>query len=390
MSAPVDLGALPRMSIKELRDLWREHIGRAPPPVQKRLLIRELAWRIQERIHGGLDAETARLLKSAIRNARQSTQNVDSSEQPRRSRGGSVSSTARGPAAPSTPASPPRAGLEQAFNSLDAQREACERYIAAHAHDGWEVTAERYDDGGFTGANTERPAFRRLLADVEAGQGRHRGRLQGRPALALALADFARVMDRFNRAGAAFVSVTQNFSTADAMGRLTLNMLMSFAEFEREMIGERTRDKIASASLVHRILTNPIYIGKIVHTRRVVSTAPGARRPESVTEVHDGLHEPIIPRELWDEVHEMMAVATRDTTTRWTHTHLLKGKLRTFEGHTMSPSSTLKRGRRDQGPQPQDRALLRQPEGRQARLRRLPNQVAQRQRHRRPRPGDRG
>jgi site-specific DNA recombinase len=138
------------------------------------------------------------------------------------------------------------AGLEQAFNSLDAQREACERYIAAHAHDGWEVTAERYDDGGFTGANTERPAFRRLLADVEAGKV-DIVVVYKVDRLSRSLLDFARVMDRFNRAGAAFVSVTQNFSTADAMGRLTLNMLMSFAEFEREMIGERTRDKIAAS-----------------------------------------------------------------------------------------------------------------------------------------------
>jgi hypothetical protein len=97
MSAPVDLGALPRLSFKSCVISGSEHIGRSPPPVQKRLLIRELAWRVQERVHGGLDAETARLLKSAIRNARQSTQSVDSSEQPRRSRRRSVSSTARGP-----------------------------------------------------------------------------------------------------------------------------------------------------------------------------------------------------------------------------------------------------------------------------------------------------
>jgi hypothetical protein len=97
MSAPVDLGALPRLSVKELRDLWKEHIGRSPPPVQKRLLIRELAWRVQERVHGGLDAETARLLKSAIRNARQTTQSAESSKPTRRSRRGSVSTTARGP-----------------------------------------------------------------------------------------------------------------------------------------------------------------------------------------------------------------------------------------------------------------------------------------------------
>jgi len=130
------------------------------------------------------------------------------------------------------------------FNSLDAQRDACLSY--ARSQPGWTVVAERYDDGGFTGANTERPAFQRLLHDIE-------NKLIDMvivykvDRLSRSLLDFAKVMDRFNAAGCAFVSVTQNFSTADAMGRLTLNMLMSFAEFEREMISERTRDKIAGA-----------------------------------------------------------------------------------------------------------------------------------------------
>lgn len=129
-------------------------------------------------------------------------------------------------------------GLEQEFNSLDAQREACEKYVESQAHLGWQLVPERYDDGGFTGANLERPAFMRLMDDMDAGKVDR---------LSRSLLDFAKVMDRFNRADVAFVSVTQNFSTADAMGRLTLNMLMSFAEFEREMIAERTRDKIAAA-----------------------------------------------------------------------------------------------------------------------------------------------
>lgn len=136
------------------------------------------------------------------------------------------------------------AGLEQEFNSLDAQREACVTYIARQPD--WILVPDRYDDGGFTGATIERPAFQRLLADVDAGKidvivcykvDR----------LSRSLLDFARVMDRLNEAGTSFVAVTQNFSTADAMGRLTLNMLMSFAEFEREMIAERTRDKIWAA-----------------------------------------------------------------------------------------------------------------------------------------------
>ena len=136
------------------------------------------------------------------------------------------------------------AGLEQSFNSLDAQREACVAYIQRQP--GWTLLPDRYDDGGFTGANTERPAFQRLLADVEAGKV-DTVVVYKVDRLSRSLLDFAKLMERFGTTGASFVSVTQNFSTADAMGRLTLNMLMSFAEFEREMIGERTRDKIAAA-----------------------------------------------------------------------------------------------------------------------------------------------
>jgi site-specific DNA recombinase len=136
------------------------------------------------------------------------------------------------------------AGLEQDFNSLDAQREACVAYIQHQP--GWTLLPDRYDDGGFTGANIERPSFQRLLADID-GRRVDIVVVYKVDRLSRSLLDFARLMERFNRAGASFVSVTQNFSTADAMGRLTLNMLMSFAEFEREMIGERTRDKIAGA-----------------------------------------------------------------------------------------------------------------------------------------------
>ncbi|MGH7294588.1 MAG: recombinase family protein, partial [Polyangiaceae bacterium] len=148
------------------------------------------------------------------------------------------------------------AGLEQEFNSLDAQREACESYAKSQ---GWTVVAS-YDDGGFTGANIERPAFQRLLADVDAGKV-DVVVVYKVDRLSRSLLDFARVMDRFNGAGAAFVSVTQNFSTADAMGRLTLNMLMSFAEFEREMISERTRDKIAGARRKGKWTGGPVPLG---------------------------------------------------------------------------------------------------------------------------------
>jgi site-specific DNA recombinase len=160
-------------------------------------------------------------------------------------------------------------GLEQEFNSLDAQREACERYIANQVHFGWKLMSRRYDDGGFTGANLDRPAFQRLMQDIKAGK-IDIVVVYKVDRLSRSLLDFARVMDRFNQAGVAFVSVTQNFSTADAMGRLTLNMLMSFAEFEREMISERTRDKIAAARRRGKWTGGSVPLGYDVVDKRLV------------------------------------------------------------------------------------------------------------------------
>jgi DNA invertase Pin-like site-specific DNA recombinase len=160
-------------------------------------------------------------------------------------------------------------GFDQEFNTLDAQREACELYIEGQAHDGWQFIPEQYDDGGFTGANLARPAFQRLLADIEAGK-IDIVVVYKVDRLSRSLLDFAQVMGRFNRAGAAFVSVTQNFSTADAMGRLTLNMLMSFAEFEREMIAERTRDKIAASRRKGKWTGGPVPLGYDVVDKHLV------------------------------------------------------------------------------------------------------------------------
>jgi DNA invertase Pin-like site-specific DNA recombinase len=160
-------------------------------------------------------------------------------------------------------------GLEQDFNSLNAQREACEQYIRSQAALGWQLIPESYDDGGFSGANLERPAFVRLMQDVEAGK-IDVVVVYKVDRLSRSLLDFARVMDRFNRAGAAFVSITQNFSTADAIGRLTLNMLMSFAEFEREMIAERTRDKMSAARRKGRWTGGPPPVGYDVVDRKLV------------------------------------------------------------------------------------------------------------------------
>jgi site-specific DNA recombinase len=137
-------------------------------------------------------------------------------------------------------------GLEQEFNSLDAQREAGEAFIASQKSEGWVCLPDRYDDGGYTGGNMERPAFKRLMADVEAG------RIDcivvyKVDRLSRSLLDFTRIMESLDKRGVSFVSVTQQFNTTSSMGRLTLNILLSFAQFEREIISERTRDKIAAA-----------------------------------------------------------------------------------------------------------------------------------------------
>ena len=137
-------------------------------------------------------------------------------------------------------------GLSMEFNSLDAQREAAEAYVASQKHEGWVVLPDRYDDGGFTGGNTERPGLRRLMADIEAG------RIDcvivyKVDRLSRSLLDFARLMDTFDKYGVRFVAVTQQLDTRSSLGRLSLNVLLSFAQFEREIIAERTRDKISAA-----------------------------------------------------------------------------------------------------------------------------------------------
>ncbi|MBY0113205.1 MAG: recombinase family protein [Phycisphaerales bacterium] len=307
-------------------------------------------------------------------------------------------------------------GLEQAFNSLEAQREAGLDYIKSQKHQGWVAVPSRYDDGGYSGGSTDRPGLQKLLADIQSRRV-DVVVVYKVDRLSRSLADFARLMQVFDEQQVSFVSVTQQFNTTTSMGRLTLNMLLSFAQFEREVAGERIRDKIAAtkkkgiwiggippigyrlpreddeghvpgdrtlrvveheASIVreifrfyaetgslvklaqrmreaghttkrwrsgagkphggrplcttdlYRILTNPIYLGKITHTRG------------STTAVYDAAHEPIVPRPLWDEVHARMERIERETRHRWTHTHLLKGKIRTFEGATMSPGSVHK------------------------------------------------
>lgn len=137
-------------------------------------------------------------------------------------------------------------GLQQDFNSLDAQREAAEAYIASQKNEGWVWLPDRYDDGGYTGGNMERPALKRLLADIEADR-IDCVAVYKVDRISRSLLDFARMMETFERHRVSFVSVTQHFNTATPMGRLILNILLSFAQFEREIIGERIRDKIAAS-----------------------------------------------------------------------------------------------------------------------------------------------
>ncbi len=334
-------------------------------------------------------------------------------------------------------------GLDQAFNSLDAQREAGEDFIRSQRHQGWTLVEARYDDGGVSGGTVQRPALQRLLADIAAG------RIDAVVVykvdrLSRSLTDFARLMQAFDERGVCFISVTQQFNTTTSMGRLTLNMLLSFAQFEREVAGERIRDKIAATkrkgrwvcgrpplgyrlsdprpgserrlliipqeaevvraifrgylerrslvglanhlnalghrtrgqdgalgrpldnTFIYRALTNPIYIGKITHTPGTPAPgtpgspgtpAPGSQTAASThgtagvrgqsgaesfggTHVWDGLHEPIIDAETWDAVHALMTRCKRaSASSPWTHTHLLKGLLRTSGGDAMSPSS---------------------------------------------------
>src|SRR6266404_98688 len=137
-------------------------------------------------------------------------------------------------------------GLEQEFNSLQAQREACEAFITSQRHEGWVCLRAGYDDGGFSGARIDRPALQRLLADLTAGRV-DTVVVYKIDRLARSLADFAKIVEILDARGASFVSVTQQFNTTTSMGRLTLNVLLSFAQFEREVIGERIRDKIAAS-----------------------------------------------------------------------------------------------------------------------------------------------
>jgi site-specific DNA recombinase len=160
-------------------------------------------------------------------------------------------------------------GLEQEFNSLDAQYEACAAYALSQLHEGWVVVKDRYDDGGFSGGNMDRPGLKRLLADVAAGKV-DIILLYKIDRLTRSLTDFSRIVDVLDKAGASFVSITQSFNTTTSMGRLTLNMLLSFAQFEREVTGERIRDKIAASKRKGIWMGGPVPLGYMVKDRKLL------------------------------------------------------------------------------------------------------------------------
>jgi DNA invertase Pin-like site-specific DNA recombinase len=283
-------------------------------------------------------------------------------------------------------------GLDMEFNSLDAQREACEAYVASQKPEGWVLVPDYYDDGGFSGGTLERPALRRLLADIEDG------RVDvivvyKIDRLSRSLMDFAKLVEVFDRKGVTFVSVTQSFNTTTSMGRLTLNILLSFAQFEREVIGERIRDKFAAsrkkgmwmggwAPLGYDIKDRKLVVNETeaAAVRRIFERFAKCRSALSVVRelaaegfvnkygkpvdkgmlykllhnrvyvgdaVHKGTaypgeHDPIVTSTLWDKVQAVLAESPkmRAGRTRAQMPALLKGLIFGPDGRAMSPTHT--------------------------------------------------
>ena len=167
-------------------------------------------------------------------------------------------------------------GLEQAFNSLDAQREACDAFILSQKHEGWTILPTLYDDGGFSGGTMDRPALQQLLRDIAAGKV-DIVVVYKIDRLTRSLFDFAKIVETFDARGVSFVSITQQFNTTTSMGRLTLNVLLSFAQFEREVAGERIRDKIAASKKKGMWMGGVPSLGYDVQNRKLVISVEEAR-----------------------------------------------------------------------------------------------------------------
>ncbi len=288
-------------------------------------------------------------------------------------------------------------GLDMAFNTLHAQREACEAYIASQKAEGWVLVHDQYDDGGFSGGSLERPALKRLVADIEAGL-IDVVVVYKIDRLSRSLMDFAKLVEVFDRNDATFVSITQSFNTNTSMGRLTLNMLLSFAQFEREVIGERIRDKIAAsrrkgiwmggtvpfgyqvkdrklvvreaeAAVVRRIFEGFVAIRS---TTKLAETLRGdgltTRRGKPIDKgvvykvltnpvyigkaVHKGVaypgeHRAIITQDLWDQVQAIFKESPkkRGQANRAQTPALLRGLIYGPDGAAMSPTHTRRKGK---------------------------------------------
>lgn len=296
-------------------------------------------------------------------------------------------------------------GLEQEFNSLDAQSEACQAYITSQKADGWSAVKTAYDDGGYSGGNMDRPGLKKLMDDIQAGKV-HIVVVYKIDRLTRSLMDFAKLVEVFDKHDVTFVSVTQSFNTTTSMGRLTLNVLLSFAQFEREVTGERIRDKIAAskkkgmwmggmtpfgydqvdkkllvnneeAKIVHLIFEKYLALGCVrrlkeyLDAKGVISKLRTSKKGQQwggakfsrgllykllinpvyigrikhKTVVYEGQHEAIIPIELWDKVQAQMAQQTatfRGIGKSKPVGNLLKGILFDTEGNRYSPSFTNK------------------------------------------------
>jgi len=288
-------------------------------------------------------------------------------------------------------------GLDMEFNSLDAQREACEAYVASQKAEGWLLVPDRYDDGGFSGGTLERPALQRLIADIEANRV-DVVVVYKIDRLSRSLMDFAKLVEVFDRNSVTFVSVTQSFNTTTSMGRLTLNILLSFAQFEREVIGERIRDKFAASRKKGMWMGGFVPLGYDVKDRKLVVNEGEAAtvqmifqrflRVGSMTKlivafrsenirtkggklvdkgylyrilnnrvyigeaVHKGVaypgeHTAIIDRSLWDRVHDIIGESPRKRAmrTRAQTPALLKGLIFGPTGAAMTPAHTRKGGK---------------------------------------------
>ncbi|CAN0561867.1 unnamed protein product, partial [Ectocarpus sp. 12 AP-2014] len=291
-------------------------------------------------------------------------------------------------------------GLEQSFNSLDAQREACEAYIASQKHEGWKLVPTAYDDGGLSGGTMNRPALQRLLTDITAGRV-DVVVVYKVDRLTRSLADFAKLTDLLDGAGASFVSVTQAFNTSTSMGRLTLNVLLSFAQFEREVAGERIRDKIAAgmwmggmpplgydvcdkqlvlnqaeAATVQTLFESYVKLGTVAKLKaamdaqgviskvRIIKGKHTGGVPISRNGYHtilkcplyrgmihhkgqlyQGSHQAIISQELWDQVQTQLAANASKAApaTSAQPSHLLTGLIFDGHGQRLSPSHSTKR-----------------------------------------------